>query len=197
MARASPKLLQLGWLCHENAGLLLVGEWSIALLAEVLAVHEVDLSLTSEAYPWRGLRVVDYARWTLQAHALPTIDAACHSVVELAPVMGASHHATVLSAATLRSMGTIGASVSLVALADLLFWRILAFVRQIVRVCVLRGDLLNAVPKFGRIHSQHRLVDLVFQHVPCVFFVHQFTHARSPQALVTERSILQAFSSLL
>ena len=49
MARAISKLLHLRRLSHENAGLLLVGEGSVTLLAKVLAIHKVDLSLAREA----------------------------------------------------------------------------------------------------------------------------------------------------
>ena len=55
---------------------------------------------------------------------------------------------------------------------DLAFGGILAFVRQVVRVGVLRRYLFNTMAKLGSIDAQHRLIYLILQHVTCVLLIH-------------------------
>ena len=149
----------LRWLGHENGRLLLVAERCACLLAKVLAIHKVDLGLLRETDARRDIgRKPNISRRSLQAHALPTIDAACECLVELASVLGGTHSVAVFrdrTQAVLKLLRAIWTSVTLGAFADLLFRSILTLVGQIVRVGVLRSNLFDTVAKLGRVDSQH------------------------------------------
>lgn len=104
--------------------------------------------------------------------------------------MGPSHHAALLSTTAVGGDCTIGASVTLVALADLLLWGILALVGQVVGVRVLRRDLFDTVTELCCIDTQHRFIDLILEHIASIFLVHKFAHSWRPEALVAECGIL-------
>lgn len=121
-------------------------------------------------------------------HTECTIDTAT-SVVETAARGRLAHRGRVLRLLHAVVNLALMAPVALVALADLLLGDVLALIGQVVRVCVLGCDLLNRVPEFRRVHAQHALIDLVFEHEATVFLVDQLFHPRGPQALVSKRRI--------
>ena len=98
-------------------------------------------------------------------------------------------HGRVLSWIVL-DLRLVSYTVSFGTLAYLFFRHILALIWQVVRVSILRGNLLDRVSEFGRIDTKHALVDLVFEHEACIFLVHKFLHARCPKALISEGSVL-------
>ena len=101
-------------------------------------------------------------------------------------MIGVSHRISSLG----RVHGLVSASLR--SLADLLLGRVLTLVGQVVRVSVLRGDLLDRVAELGGIHSQPALVDLILEHLTSVFLVHEFLHARRTQPLISEGCVLFA-----
>ena len=106
--------------------------------------------------------------------------------LETAPMIGVPHQISSLG----RVHGLVSASLR--SLADLLLGRVLALVGQVVRVSVLRGDLLYRVAELGGIHPQPALVDLILEHLTGVFLVHEFLHARRAQPLISEGCVLFA-----